>query len=502
MKLKVLYPVQNLKALDINLHLNKTNKNNVGAIVIQLSDILRIEFKNFIPENTRNLISNETKVDRYDLEGITKERQLEIKNIIKYSNRESVFVFMSKEDKILSVVNNYEVISSPGYNVDRNINDFIKFSSYVLNFKIEDIKKNVELFSTRENYKKNNPSTQREQYVLGKKQSFKSLYESFISKLKRSLPKISNNNFEDDGEPTKLKDLKENTYFKANGNIFLLKKIKPSSTDEENSVEIIYGSQNSNFTDNSSADLNKEQKFIPLKIVEKNEREVDNIDINDIDFLSMIKNRQSFPLTIMNNLGVNINDYDLATVWDDMLKTLNNDQNSRNENNAKANYERTIESGNYTSPRSTTYTDKSGYKVNLNKYFQKALEIPPKVPKEVKDRYETIYDYVKGKSDYLVPLLKQFANEEEWEKVRAIARFLSNNGTKAFNDSALVYISPDSYIKDSRGVTSKKRALNSLKDIIDDTSSRYNDLLVDIGLKKDNNEDDDDLDLTDLQEIE
>lgn len=478
MRIKVLLSKEVNKALDINLHLENPSRKKVASILQELNEYFMSALPKDKLKNVTNPISDKTDVKRYDLNGIEKEQRLEIKNIIKYANRDNFFVFFGEDDRINAVVNDYVIIKI--LNVDKlsNINDLLKLSFYVLQFNTEDIEENIKLPYARRAAREDSPEVERREHLSWRQAKLDTLYKDFEQQIKyynlneqRDIQKREEKrgSVENISQNTvKVSTFKLGTKFtlerRSGAAVYEIKSIIPSNT-ANGSFDIEY-----EVNGNTHKATVNDEMVAYLYTPQFEESDVDDkyeIFIpKNINWKSIIDSAQTFPLNIFpSNMDRSVINQ-LKTLWDKMIAIVKEDDLEVQKTRSIEGFIERVSKENYRGTSNLFYIDKSGYRVNLSKYFDRLLEVPAKVPAAVIKAYEVGYQYIESKTNDLVELIQKEVKEENWSEVRRLSAILSDYGTKQFNEQTKIYLDEKKYDRKDSGSISKKEAVTNIERFI------------------------------------
>lgn len=486
MKFKVKVSDEFLKALDIDLHLEEPDRKKVSTILSSLNEtIMKVLPKNAL-KNVKSPISDKTDVKRYDLKGLEKEERTELKNIIKYSDRENFFAFFDSKDLILAVIYDYQIVKlSPIMEASSNINDLLKLSYYFLKFKMEDIEENIKLPSSRIEARREAVAVEREANIVAQREKLNAKLDDFMKKIKAKGFSERNVYSPISGDDPFTYERIQLVNFKvgdiltqdnsATSHKFIIKRMEPAGTN----IKLVYTPLNSN--DEKSTTLTPNTYFYKAtpKPVNPNEGETYEMMLPTKEqFMELIENGQKFPKNLFP-LGIDASGSEknshaeklksLKAEWDEMVSIANNGNLAATASSAIETFAGRVSNQNYRNYQGNsnlTYIDKSGYKVNLAKYFAKLLEVPPVVPVAVKEAYEKAFAYVEEECNKILARLHESLANKEWKKVSDLSYFLSQNGTKEFNEELAYYLKEDSYNRKDPNGTNKKEALNTIENKI------------------------------------
>ena len=480
MKLKVILPNDTLKALDINLHLEKPNRGKVSTILKVLNEV----FMGVLPKDkTRNVtspISDKTDVVRYDLSDIEKDKKVEIKQIIKYANRDNFFVFLDENDSLKAIVNDYQIIRMYGNNKEANINNLLNNSHYVLNFKMEDIEKNVKLPYARREAREDSPAVERESNIKSGKEKLEGLFQEFMNEVnhinlqKRNIVKKNKPTSEDDilrKERMRLDQMQVGDTFSTDpdrtGYRYL---ILGHEILQDGNVRLTFEEEGNTETGVQNFDGSTQWYKLIFKPEESKKEEEDTAyEIflpKEINWRDILESGQSFPNNLLPddvNRGLRS---ELKEKWDKMSSIVKREDIELQKSRALETFGERVKNENYRGESNLGYIDKSGYRVSLAKYFTKLLEIPPRVPNEVKRTYEESFAFIEKESKDLVKQIKEHVKQEEWEAVTNLSNALHRFGPKRFNFEMDKYLDESKYDRKDPNSLSKNTAVKKMREFV------------------------------------
>lgn len=479
MKIKLLES-NYLKALDIDLKLNNNSKENVNRVVKSISSNIKRNSENLnlrVDGSVRSkeedlYIPDDAKIERFDIKDWKDKKN--ISNKIRLDQNETFYFLMSEADQLLDTA----IDGIPLINSENSIPFSLTLVDYVLIVKREELLKTKAKKEERITVEKSSVELQK---VKRKEQAlnlFKIYYKWLINKKDeyyRAVKRFEIDNDERDlpTEYLPLKnlpsisaaDLTKDMYFFMDPNptedidFYRLTADFSSIPFDEGSDEfktfeniIILESssrENPRTKERTSGRIGKNETyylFDPSKMKEK-EVKKDDFEIEqftpEISLKTLIKKDSTFP----DNLFPTYGDKRIASEVDGMIVYWNNlkkiidELKFKNFNieNELEQFEKAVKKGTRVS-RSMTFIDKSGYMVDLSKYFDKLASIPPQVPKLVKEKYESVFKHLTKETEKLVQLIKNLADEGNFEEISTITSILKNNGPKNFNSKFEVLV--------------------------------------------------------------
>lgn len=479
MKFKVLLPLNSLKGLDIDLHLQSPSRKKVASLLNQLNEFFMTALPKSKLKNVTHPISDDTEVVRYDLKGIDKEKRAEIKEIIKYANRDNFFVFMAEDDSIDAIINDYEIIRRFNFSSEVNINNLLKDSFYVLNFKIEDIEENVKKPYARREARTDSPEVERQENIQGQKAKLESLFNDFLQQIKRidfSDKEIVRKNQSEDNIQSKTKmPLKQ----MVAGDFFVTDRDRVSTVYEIISIASVPNSSDVELTfkaggrDTNTQRIDGNQQFFKLKFREADDEiEYEVFRPQKIDWKTLVNSAQSFPVNLLPERIDYNKKRDLKELWDKMIAVVKKDDIELQKTRAQEQFEKRVSEENYRGDSKLWYLDKSGYKVNLSKYFAKLLEVPPRVPKDVREAYEKAFEFLKQQSSEILARIQKGVEDQDWSLVSNLSSLLNDYGTKRFNSNSERLLEESNYDRARSSSLSRKKALLEIEEFIQNFKDR------------------------------
>lgn len=484
MRIKIFSYDHSIKGLDIDLKLENPSRDKVSKILATLNSVIN-------REEGLNKIPDEAEVVRTDLYNADQEALKEFKNVLKYSNRNDIFVFLTQEDKIIAIVVAYNVL----FNLlgqDFNINDFIRESHYVIRISSEEPLKTDIKQKKRAEQREGSPAVKRETNIQSRKEIIDWEIEKLLPDLEKYYKQSNLVERSDLGqenpeivviERKKAKDIVVGDLLKAgNGNYGVVIKATPSQDSDYITFEYdLYTTSNTKVPyDNKVQRINANEELAVSELIYPEELDpfFEELAPEKIDWVKMLKQGQRFPNSLFLNSSPALKKT-LRESWEKIVEMVNNEDRSLAESQAKESFQSKLEKGNIKSRSYTelTYTDKSGYKVDLSKYFPTLLKLPPKVPKEVEERYEVIFKEVSKLSSAMVSKIKEYADNEDWVNLEKLSIALRKYNPRSYNSRFFTYLQEDSYEKGSAEYVSKKKVIEELNEYIDEMKERLKDFL-------------------------
>lgn len=470
MRLKIIAYDHSVKGLDIDLKLEEPSRKKVNSILKTLNSVIE-------REESLAAIPDEAEVVRINLFNADQEEIKKFKEKLKYSNREDIFLFLSKEDDLLAVIKDYNILETADYTYfDKNTNDFIRESHYALRISAEEPTKTRYKRVQRSEQRRNSPNVQRERTIRSRQEILDKQIKKLIEKLKIYYKKsnVVENQSLFPSRPTletkgrkRVIDLNPGDTFQRDNKTSYGQIISVTQTEEGvvsvefNVMDLSTGEIIEKLSGNSRADYEVIMvEIIPPKENSELEEYYEEILPEKIDWEKMIRTGQKFP----GNLFLDATDVlrkDLKSEWDAVRRIVTDESRSIVESEKRQQFKNNLRGYNTGSlnSESMSFMDKSGYSVNLKKYFQKLLEIPPKVPNEVKETYEEIHKKVTEISSYAVKELQKLAEKENWTEIGQISSSLTNFNPKNFNERYKDLLDEEIYKRGTRIYTSKSEAI-------------------------------------------
>lgn len=471
------------KALDIDFKLNKPKNVNIGDLYKLINDVL----KNATGINgKRNLIPDNAKIERFDYDVNDLKKIKELLNMIRRQNKEDIFVFFDIDDVPRGIVKNYTIVYENSIHGD-SLTNLIFHSDYFILIKMSEVNEEVTRKNEKESQQENSLNLQKEKFLVGRKKEFQDLFKKFEEKLKTYKEKYGLGFQDSDEKEDKpynitiseekksIKDFKVGEYVlnapnrdgNITGNILIVDEITYNQMN--NTVDLVFSNVNkfkeTNNARGKNRDIDANMKLYEVFFKENPKEEPESEDfVPEFDYKEALKKGQSFPKNLFpkNNGG-------LSDLWEEMLDFLNDKSIARTRESAFSRLTQTTEAQSYAEnlkkKSNFLYTDKSGYVVDLSKYFTKLLELPPKVPQRVKDMYREIFINIEKRSKELLDILQKSIGNEDYEMANRITRFLKDYSPKAFNLATKHLLTEENYNKRQIRPYTEKRAVSELENL-------------------------------------
>lgn len=481
MKLK-LVATNNLKALDIDLKLNKPTSGNISNVmktisryVTNSSDNLELEVKGSKRERDKVIsIPDEAVIERINLESNADRRKASI--TIRSDKQENTFVLMSEDDQVKGILVDGENIFE-----DETLPKVLMRSNYILVIKRSDLEKSKETREKRNTAELESFQLRREKRRERDISRFQMLMDTFqqnVEKYKQLVDESSSDSqkksfFEKPKNLTRttIENVKKGQAFFTGMNptpgdpVYILKDdylnfplSPPNNPDSlDRTIELFAKNWQTDEITNENAQTNLDPNFTVFIWDEKTESEnvsefeIENF-IPEIDFKELLRKDSVFPENIFptyGNRSLNSVVEVLARSWDGMTDAVNKLKNiGFDPTEYLERYQEALIRGKRISP-DMSYVDKSGYEVDLGKYFDKLAEMPAEVPKVVKDKYKEVFDYITEASKKLSEEAKEALENDDFDKVIAISRIVRDQGPKAFNNKNEKYLQLDYHDRSS-----------------------------------------------------
>jgi hypothetical protein len=504
MKIKLL-ETNYLKALDIDLKLNNPSSKNTASLVNQISRTiegfyseldLRIEGAG--GEIKKLFIPDDAKIERFDIKEWKNKK--EISNRIRTDASETFYFLISKDDNLLNSV----VDGVAMENVSIPLSELLVNVDYVLIVRREEFlktkSKKEERVSSEESSVELQKVKRKEELFIKFRKAYKDLEKEkdIYYIILNNIPKNVNEKNQSYSPPKNLKpilvrNLKKGMYVftssnpKEDDNIFrILKDINPPfPNDAVNVTAQVLEQKTFNI-------IEKKQDFPNINVdgslylydpnEQKEEEKEKDFDfeieqfIPEVDLKALIKKDTTFP----SNLFPTYNNRDLYAqvnrIKDDWidLKNLIDKLKSKNINinQALENFESSLEAG-FRQSSNMFYTDKSGYRVDLGKYFDKLVSLPPSVPKNVKDFYEKTFSYLTTQSKQIVNYINLAVEQEDFQLVGRLSDLMTNNGPRAFNNKFENYLDENTWNRNSRSYKRPEKAIQEMTEFKEELSNDY-----------------------------
>jgi hypothetical protein len=510
MKIKLLEK-NYLKALDIDLKLNNPSSKNTSSLVNDISKIiegfyseldLRIEGAG--GEIRKLFIPDDAKIERFDIKEWKNKK--EISNRIRTDASETFYFLISKDDNLLS-----SVVDGVAMQTARApLSELLEDVDYVLIVKREEFLKTK---SKKEERVSSEQSSLELQKVKRKEELFIKFRKAYINLEKEkdiyyiilsNIPKNENVSKKNQSysppknlKPILVRNLKKGMYVFISSNpneddkIFkILKDIDPPFPNNAVNIKAqVLEQKTFNITE-------KEQDFPNISVdgtlylydpnEQREEEKEEDFDfeieqfIPEVDLKALIKKDTTFPSNLFptyNNRDLQLQVNRIKDDWID-LKNLIDKLKSKNINVNQAleqvleNFESSLEAG-FRKSSNMSYTDKSGYRVDLGKYFDKLVSLPPSVPKNIKDFYEKTFSYLTTQSKQIVNYINLAVEQEDFDLVGSLSSLMTHNGPRAFNNKFKNYLDENTWDRNSRSYKRPKKALQEMIEFKEELSNDY-----------------------------
>lgn len=448
------------KALDINLHLNDPKNTSIVYDTIRKT-IASPE----IPNGSGVLaspISDDSEVIRYNLS--TPEEVDEIKRIMKNANRDDSFIALMRGDDVLATINDYAVVYKNG-NYDRsqqdNVARVLRSANYILQIKREDVKRRMTENQLRREQKEGSIQIEKEmnESKLGRK------YTEAWRKFQVALDDFELKN--------KLFTRKKVTEVKP-GDIMLSgsgkKTYQISSVKNDN--------QNSYYKtiDLYAKTFDGEEKKIKsysdwAEVYIKRDEEDDINGFFEIDWNRYVRTKQEFPTRLARQWG-NVDLSELNSAYNYLLSGLTSkiekDVPGQREYSRQARQfqEQAIKNKEYRVESHAkwrfSFRDRSGYLVDLSKYFGKMAEIKKGMPQSVKNALEELKNLVTEYMNEASEKIKTASQEERWNDIERPLSSIKQYNTQWYDRHVQFYNDETRYNADSENYISEGKALSSI----------------------------------------
>lgn len=481
MKLK-LVATNNLKALDIDLKLNKPTSENISNVmrtisryVTNSSGDLELEVKGSKRERDKVIsIPDEAVVERIDLESNADKRKASIR--IRSDKQENTFVPMSEDDQVQGIIVDGENIF-----VDESLPRVLMKSNYILIIKRSDLEKSKETREKRNTAELESFQLRREkrrEKDIARLQFLMSSFQNNIEKYKQIVDENSSNSQKksffkkpENLTETIIENVKKGQSFftesspEPNEPVYTLKDdflnfplSYPNDPDSSaRTIKLLVKSWQTDEIRQENAEARLESNFRVYIWNEEpepesvSEFEIENF-IPEIDFKDLIKKDSVFPENIFpdyNNRSIENIVSNLRQNWDSISIIINKLKNiGFDPTEYLEKYQEALIKGKRVSP-DMSYVDKSGYEVDLGKYFDKLAEMPAEVPEVVKDKYKEVFDYITEASKQLSQEAKEALENDDFDQVIKLSSIIKNYGPKAFNDTNEKYLQLDYHDRSS-----------------------------------------------------
>jgi hypothetical protein len=511
MKLK-LVATNNLKALDIDLKLNKPTSENISNVmktisryVTNSSGDLELEVKGSKRERDKVIsIPDEAVIERIDLESNADRRKVSIR--IRSDKQETTFVPMSEDDQVKGIIVDGENIFE-----DESLPRVLMRSNYILVIKRSDLEKSKETREKRNTAELESFQLRREKRRERDISRFQMLMDTFqqnVEKYKNLVKEIENIG-SDTEKPRGLiaKDLiqlkKNNLFFTTrypedDGEYYQILDdymnfplSQPNDEDSSRKIKLIGFKLTKGkitgevFRSEFEVNAGKETEVYvwnpPKQTQEQPEFEIEPF-IPELNFKDLLRKDSVFPENIFPTYAsrsLNSVVEVLARSWDGMTDAVNKLKNiGFDPTEYLERYQEALRKGKRISP-DMSYVDKSGYEVDLGKYFDKLAEMPAEVPKVVRDKYKEIFDYITEASKELSQKAKEALENDDFEQVIKLSSIIKNYGPKAFNDTNEKYLQLDYHERSSSAYNKPQVYVDRFKIFKEQFDEKVSDMLND-----------------------
>jgi len=485
-----------IKGLDIDLKLN-SNK-NIPEVLKEISTALGSYRKELGLEYSKDnkskpiYIPDNADIQRVDLKD-WKERRNFFDNI-RLDNDENTYILLKKDDRINNIV-------IDGISLTReSLPESLSVTDYVLIVKRKDILENKEKVQKRIETEQSSLELQRTKQKNESFNLFFDEYRKFLKEQKNYNSIVSNIDFTKtnsnlfNGEEAKPpKNLPGVTALELKKDQIWFTDSDPSGSvayrftedfdsfpyngDPEDGIRMVTAekinwktlqvldtirgtlSGNGTYYLYTPAEVSKKEK-------EPQEVEIENFT-PEVDIKTLIKKDAVFPANMFPTYGngeLQKIVSRLKSHWNQMIGFLDNLKvSNRDITNLLDKYQESIKSGKR-EYEEMTFTDKSGYKVDLGKYFDKLASLPLSVPESVKENYNKIFKEVEDLSKKLVEKIKQLLDEEDFSKASLAASILKNNGTKEFNNDFKYFLNEQTWDRNSSRYIKPQVAIKKMEE--------------------------------------
>ena len=461
MRFTIKGPQKELKALDIDLQLNGDKSSSeirqaLSSINQRLRQAEMFDGENYNNNGNVSYIPDDANVKRIDLkhtidqpddesyedrrERIEKEKeksteiQVDARGIMKKANREDVFVAYSSSNNIMGIINDYMVVyKSSMYDRSQNDNSarILRNADFILHFKIDEVKANADKSRSRLLNARQTPNIEREKHKSDNKRALKDAYKRFIELINNQSKHVQTRR-------VKYKDLKIGDIFKEYNSARTTWVVVNMKTSPDDDDEIIFDLK-STIDKYSDKEYERTRSESANDIAYKFDNDITQ-EVPNIDWKQLLYKRQKFPKALFSKDNL----YEIERAWNEMLSYIQHDAGSQK--SAQRVQKSKIEEKDYNGYRSSMkYRDKSGYMVDLTKYFDKMLDLIKGTPKIVKDNYAKAFKFIEDTQKEIVVTMKQLAQDEEWDKLKRFIEFMNYYGTKKFNNEVGKVLVDDNY---------------------------------------------------------
>lgn len=512
MKLK-LVSTSNLKGLDIDLKLNNPSRENISNVmktisrnITNSSGDLDLEVSGSKRERDKVIsIPDEAKVERIDFESNADKRKISIQ--IRSDKQENTYVLMSEDDKVNGIfVDGQNIIESSA------LPRILMLSNYILVIKRSDLEKSKEVREKRNVAESESFQLRREkrrerditrlQMAMGTFQDNVEKYKNVVKEVESD--ESSGNNRPKDLLQREIVSLKKNDLFfttrypDEDGDYyqilddFMNFPLAVRANQDQRKVKLIgYKLNKGQITGEvvrSEFEINIDpatEIYLwnpPKQTEEKPEFEIETF-IPEINFKELLKKDSVFPSNIFPTYGsrtarsiVDVLERSWGTMSDlvNRLKNIGFDPTEYLER-----YQEALKKGKRISP-DMSYIDKSGYEVDLGKYFDKLAEMPAEVPKSVKDKYTEVFNYITEASKQLSKEVKEALENDDFGQVIIISRIIRDRGPKKFNEENERYLQLDYHDRGSSVYNKPQVYINRFEKFKEEFDREISNMLGDV----------------------
>jgi hypothetical protein len=478
------------KAQDIDLKIPGLSKKELNTLLKSINDALR-ESGNI--GSYRNVLPDDAIVNRYELKK-SEENIANAKQVIKNSNREDIFIFMYKglQDyrSILGIVKDYKM-TYRNHLYDRILNDnptrLLNHADFVLQIKPLDISGNIKKLEKRASNRIDNYQVEKEKFyydISSKISDASKELKSLIlkSKMILSAKEVSEVKVGDIVLHLSYGNILFYKVLSITDSYFDSKQKKYKAIDIFTNIEKMIMSYEIVTTDSDA----------PI-VIDKITNDAHDI-FNDIDFNELARKKQSFPKELLLNgkdlisisqsltkkYQYSLNELD--TAYDQLKDLMKDDFIESNKSQAEMKFKRSIQEKDfivYNSSKYFTYRDKSGYIVDLSKYFDQRIKAVKEISPLIKSAYDQVFSYLQDVENKIKESLQRLIEQEDWEALKTVSDHLQTHSTNSFNR----FIEREGLLdieKFKQGQYSEKKAVEKIQDFI----SRYGIIRVKSALKE------------------
>lgn len=434
--MRIILKSQDQKALDINLHLNDPSKTNqVYKQLRNLKSHLGVDRHADYDRDAQSIsLPDDAKIDRHNLDDM--EEIENIRKLMKSASRDDLFVAFSHDDSIMATITDYFV----RYKNDRwtrethdNVARVLRNAEYILHIHPSDIDRNDEMIRQRKINKEGSTQIEREKFIAGQSEKFKKEWRTFerlIEKLKkRAYERASKNPM----------DLEKGERIYYSGEPYIFSHIDTSGN---------YGKDLYAFRVYSDGRTSDQPERL-YRIWSDSDVETDRIDgdypndVFEINWARFMAAGHDFPTTLIRE-WTNSWSRDVVYAYESAQSAYNNRRRhhesdyARKQKTAQTSQNRAIKDKNYAIQNSyhakdLVYRDRSGYIVNLAKYFTQLAEIRKGVPKIVIDKIKEIQTLLETNMKSAATKIKELASNEEFEEMNNPLRAITSVNQKWFD---------------------------------------------------------------------